>query len=85
MTVLNQFATNSGGQAFLLSSTFIDSGSSNIDKVLTAIAEELRGQYTLGYYPLAPDDGRFHTIKVTTSNSHNVRTRSGYQGASIGL
>jgi VWFA-related protein len=80
MSVLNQFATNSGGQAFLLSSTFIDSGNSNIDKVLTTIAEELRGQYTLGYYPSAPDNGRFHTIKVTTSGSHNVRTRSGYQG-----
>jgi VWFA-related protein len=68
MTVLNQFATNSGGQAFLLSSTFIDSGTSNVDKILTTIAEELRGQYTLGYYPSAPDDGRFHTIKVTSLN-----------------
>ena len=80
MTVLNQFATNSGGQAFLLSSTFIDSGTSNVDKILTTIAEELRGQYTLGYYPSAPDDGRFHTIKVTTSTGSNVRTRTGYQG-----
>jgi len=80
MTVLNQFATNSGGQAFLLSSTFIDNGGSNVDKILTTIAEELRGQYTLGYYPSAPDDGRFHTIKVTTSTGSNVRTRSGYQG-----
>jgi VWFA-related protein len=80
MTVLNQFATNSGGQAFLLSSTFIDSGTSNVDKILTTIAEELRGQYTLGYYPSGPDDGRFHTIKVTTSTGSNVRTRTGYQG-----
>jgi len=80
MTVLNQFATNSGGQAFLLSSTFIDNGGSNVDKILTTIAEELRGQYTLGYYPSAPDDGRFHTIKVTTSTGSNVRTRTGYQG-----
>ena len=38
MTVLNQFAANSGGQAFLLSDTFIDKGSSDLDKVLTTIA-----------------------------------------------
>jgi VWFA-related protein len=80
MTVLNQFAANSGGQAFLLESTFIDKGSSEIDKVLTTIAEELRGQYTLGYYPTSADKGGFHTIKVTTRNPYNVRARTGYQG-----
>ena len=32
MTVLNQFAENSGGQAFLLSNTFIDTGASEIDR-----------------------------------------------------
>ena len=83
MSILNQFAANSGGQAFLLSSTFIDTGNSEIDRVLTTIAEELRGQYTLGYYPSnpdGPDNGRFHTIKVTTRGAHNVRARTGYQG-----
>jgi Ca-activated chloride channel homolog len=80
MTVLNQFAANSGGQAFLLSDTVIDKGSSDLDKVLTTIAQELRGQYTLGYYPLSLDNGKFHTIKVTTRNNDNVRARSGYQG-----
>jgi VWFA-related protein len=80
MTVLNQLASNSGGQAFLLSDTFIDKGSSDLDKVLTTIAQELRGQYTLGYYPLSSDNGSFHTIKVTTRNNDNVRARSGYQG-----
>lgn len=80
IAVLNQFATNSGGQAFLLADTFVDSGKSEIDKALTTIAAELRGQYTLGYYPSAPDDGSFHNIKVTTRNSYNVRARAGYQG-----
>jgi len=80
MTVLNQFSTNSGGQAFLLSRTFIDSNEDGIDKVFTTIAEELREQYTIGYYPSVPDNGRFHTIKVTTTNGHNVRARTGYQG-----
>jgi Ca-activated chloride channel family protein len=80
MSVLNQFAENSGGQAFLLESTFIDKGDSEIDKVLTTIAEELRGQYTLGYYPSAPDRAGYHTIKVTTRKPYNVRARTGYQG-----
>jgi VWFA-related protein len=80
MSVLNQFAAASGGQAYLLSDTFIDEGTSEIDKTLTAIAEELRGQYTLGYYPSAADNGSFHSIRVTTRANHNVRTRTGYQG-----
>jgi Ca-activated chloride channel family protein len=79
MTVMNQFAENSGGQAFLLESTIIDKGDSEIDRVLTTIAEELRGQYTLGYYPSAPDRAGYHTIKVTTRNPYNVRARTGYQ------
>ena len=80
MTVMNQFAANSGGQAFLLADTFVDEGTSEIDKILSTIAEELRGQYTIGYYPSAPDNGKFHTIKVTTRKSNNVRARTGYQG-----
>ena len=80
MTVLNQFAAATGGQAFLLSDTFIDEGTSEIDKTLTAIADELRGQYTLGYYPSAADNRSFHTIRITTRNNHNVRARTGYQG-----
>lgn len=80
MSVLYQFAANSGGQSYLLTDTFIDEGTSDIDRVLNTIAEELRGQYTLGYYPSAPDDGNFHTIRVTTRNNANVRTRTGYQG-----
>jgi len=81
MTVMKQFADSSGGQAFLLSETFVDNGPSEIDRVLTLIADELRGQYTLGYYPSAPDNGRFHSIKVTTRGGYNVRTRNGYQGS----
>jgi VWFA-related protein len=80
MAVLNQFATASGGRGFLLVDTFIDNGSSEIDKTLTAIADELRGQYTLGYYPSAVDNGSFHSIKVTTRGDYNVRARAGYQG-----
>jgi hypothetical protein len=77
---MNQFAANSGGQAFLLADTFVNEGASEIDRILNTIAEELRGQYTIGYYPSAPDNGRFHTIKVTTRGNHSIRARTGYQG-----
>ncbi|HZI50364.1 MAG TPA: VWA domain-containing protein [Terriglobia bacterium] len=80
MTVMNQFADNSGGRAFLLADTFIDEGTSEIDRILNTIAEELRGQYTLGYYPSASDNGEFHTIKVTTRRNDDVRARTGYHG-----
>ena len=80
MTVMRQFAESSGGQAFLLADTFIDNNDPEIDKVLTSIAAELRAQYTLGYYPSAPDNGKFHTINVTTRAGQSVRTRTGYLG-----
>ena len=80
MAVMNEFATNSGGQAFLLADTFIDQGTSEIDRILNTIAEELRGQYTIGYYPSAVDNGAFHTIKVTTRKNYSLRARNGYQG-----
>jgi VWFA-related protein len=80
MTVMRQFAENSGGQAFLLADTFVDTGASDINKVLTTIADELRAQYTLSYYPSKPDNGQYHNIKVTTHAGHKVRTRTGYLG-----
>ena len=78
MPILTQFAENSGGKAFLLSETFINDGPSEIERVLTLIAEELRSQYTLGYYPTAADDGRVHSIRVTTRTGHTVRSRTSY-------
>jgi hypothetical protein len=51
---------------------------SQLDRALTQIADELRSQYTLGYYPASPDDGRFHRVRVITRNGYVVRTRPGY-------
>src|ERR1700730_3446292 len=44
------------------------------------ISEELRSQYTLGYYPTnAPHDGKFRKIKVETNNhDYKVLARKGY-------
>jgi VWFA-related protein len=77
MSVMTQFAQNSGGQAYLLADTFIDTDSSDIDRVLTSIADELRGQYTLGYYP-AQSSAKLHAIRVTTRAGHKVRARTNY-------
>ena len=43
------------------------------------IAEELRYQYTLGYTPSAPPDGRYRRIRVgVRSGDYDVRARRGY-------
>ena len=77
MSVLRAFAENSGGRAFLLAESLIGRGS-QIEKILDAIAEELRSQYTLGYYPPRADDGRYHTIRIRTRTGDAVRARHGY-------
>jgi len=77
MKVLRAFAENSGGRAFLLAETLIGRGG-QIEKILDTIAEELRSQYTLGYYPPRPDDGRYHSIRIRTRTGDPVRARNGY-------
>ncbi len=77
MKVLHAFAENSGGRAFLLSESLSKRGV-EIEKVLTKVADELRSQYTIGYYPPEPDDGRFHSIQVRTRTGQAVRARQGY-------
>jgi Ca-activated chloride channel homolog len=77
MKVLHSFGDSSGGRAFLLSENLSRRGT-EIERVLTRVADELRSQYTLGYYPPQPDDGRYHTIQVHTRSGQLVRTRQGY-------
>jgi len=77
MNVLHAFAENSGGRAFLLAESLIGRGG-QIEKILDAIAEELRSQYTLGYYPPRPDDGRYHSIRIRTRTGNSIRARHGY-------
>jgi Ca-activated chloride channel family protein len=43
------------------------------------VAEELRQQYTLGFYPKDAGDQSYHRVRVTTRHpDYRVRTRSGY-------
>jgi len=77
MNVLRSFSENSGGRAFLLAESFVGRGS-QIEKILDVIADELRSQYTLGYYPSRPDDGRYHSIRIRTKTGDAVRARRGY-------
>jgi VWFA-related protein len=52
----------------------------NIEEAFDQISEELRSQYTLGYYPTNnAKDGKFRKIKVETNNSDlKVLARKGY-------
>jgi Ca-activated chloride channel family protein len=74
--ILQALAANSGGRAFMLPGTFLGRGGP-IEKVLDTIAEELQSQYTLGFYPARPDDGRYHSLRVRTP-AGTVRARRGY-------
>jgi VWFA-related protein len=77
LKVLQALADSSGGRAFLIAEGLINRGG-QIEKVLDTIAEELRSQYTLGFYPAQPDDGRFHQIRVRVRTGDTVRARRGY-------
>ena len=78
MNVLKAFATDSGGRANSVNDDMLGGRNSPFEKILDQIAEELRYQYTLGYYPAHSDDGQFHTINVRTRYGYYVRARRGY-------
>jgi Ca-activated chloride channel family protein len=77
MKVLTQFGDASGGRAWeITEATF----GKQMDAVLETIAEELRGQYSLGYYPTHPvKDGKWHRVRVRMKNpSYSPRARKEY-------
>jgi Ca-activated chloride channel homolog len=77
LNILRALAETSGGRPFLLAESLINHGK-QIEKVLDAIADELRSQYTLGFYPSRPDDGRYHSLRIRTRSGNAVRARRGY-------
>jgi Ca-activated chloride channel family protein len=80
MDVLNAFADASGGKAWLLSSN--TDRNNRMQDALDEIADELRNQYSIGYYPPHPlKDGKWHRIEIRTTNPrYNVRARKDYFG-----
>jgi VWFA-related protein len=52
----------------------------HLEEAFDQISEELRSQYTLGYYPTnTAKDGKFRKVKVETSNhDYKILTRKGY-------
>ncbi|MFM8532350.1 MAG: VWA domain-containing protein [Acidimicrobiia bacterium] len=50
-----------------------------VEDAATRIADEIRQQYTLGFYPTDTTNPRHHRIRVVTRHpDYRVRTRSGY-------
>jgi hypothetical protein len=78
MNILKEFASDSGGRAYSVSDDMLGGKNSQFAKILDQIAEELRNQYTLGYYPAHPDDGHYHTLNISTRYGYYVRARRGY-------
>jgi Ca-activated chloride channel family protein len=76
INVLHALEENSGGRAFLLAESLFGRNG-QIEKILDTIADELQSQYTLGFYPSRPDDGRYHSLRVRT-RAGTVRARRGY-------
>ena len=77
---LTDLAEPSGGRAYLLEDSH-RGGVDLIDKTVAEIGQELRQQYTLGYYPRNPttEDSAYRRITVeTTKSGLRVRTRQGY-------
>ena len=76
---LRNLAEPTGGRHYVLEQAH-QGGRDLIDEAVQEIAQELRHQYTLGYYPSQPQpDGKFRRITVETSDrSLKVRARRGY-------
>jgi Ca-activated chloride channel family protein len=72
---LKDLATNSGGQVYEADNL------QNLSDAFSAIAEDLRNQYTLSYYPSnAVRDGSYRQIKVKVNKKGAiVRARDGYR------
>jgi len=76
---LRRLAEPTGGRAYELENAH-RGGVDLIDKAVVEIAQELRVQYTIGYYPTnTRKDGKFRRLAIeTTRPGLTVRARSGY-------
>ena len=72
--VARKLSDETGGRTIEVSSE------KRLNEAFDQISEELRSQYTLGYYPSnTMKDGRFRKVKVEASNKdYKILTRKGY-------
>lgn len=74
---LQRLAEPTGGSVIIASTI------REVEAAAQRVAEELRQQYTLGFYPQSAGDKTYHRLRVTTRHpDHRVRTRAGYVTAS---
>ncbi len=80
MDVLNTFADESGGKAWQI--TLDTRGRNRLQDALDEIADELRNQYSIGYYPGHDlKDGKWHRTELNTKNpNYHVRYKGDYLG-----
>src|SRR5882672_7267178 len=72
--VAKKLSDETGGRTIEVSSE------KKLNEAFDQISEELRSQYTVGYYPTnTSKDGRFRKVKVETANKdYRILTRKGY-------
>jgi Ca-activated chloride channel family protein len=72
--VAHRLAEDTGGRMIQVSSE------KRLEEAFDQISEELRSQYTIGYYPTnAAKDGKFRKIRVDLANHDlKVLARKGY-------
>lgn len=75
---MQELADRSGGRLYTAGSL------TNLSQAFSQIAEELRHQYVIGYYPTNPNrDGSFRKVKVRVNDADLiVRARDGYRAGS---
>ena len=70
---LQRLAEPTGGSVIIASTI------REVEAAAQRVAEELRQQYTLGFYPQNAGGKTYHRLRVVTRHpDHRVRTRAGY-------
>ncbi len=73
---LQRLAEPTGGSVIIASTV------REVEAAAQRVAEELRQQYTLGFYPQNTGDKTYHRLRVMTRHpDYRVRTRAGYRTA----
>ena len=76
---LKAFTEVTGGRTFLLQGAHRKGGVDLIDQACQQVGAELRGQYTVGYYPKNNREGKYRRIRIRAKDPrYTVRTREGY-------